>query len=74
MKCPWYKLQDLNNELLKNNNLPKQHISIVKQLINYHQFRITRLFTGQGEVFKEAEKICFEKFYGAVDVSFLTLY
>ncbi|MFA9202044.1 MAG: fatty acid desaturase, partial [Candidatus Nanopelagicaceae bacterium] len=63
MKCPWYRLQSLDDELFKNNP-PKQHISIAKQLTNYHQFRVTRLFTGQGEVLKEAEKLCFKKFYG----------
>ena len=73
MQCPWYRLQELDRELFKNNP-QQQHIPISKQLINYHKFRITRLLEGQGKVLKEQTKQSFEKFYGAVDVSFLTLY
>jgi fatty acid desaturase len=75
MKCPWYKLQKLDRELFDKNNNQRRYINILKQLINYHKFRTTRLFTGQGEVFQDKKNDdFFSKFYGAADVSFLTLY
>lgn len=72
MKCPWHSLHELECELFKGNEA--QYISLSQQLINYHRFRITRLFAGQGQAVDEHKNPCLEKFYGAVDVSFLMLY
>lgn len=73
MKCPWYKLQELDQTLSLQNSQP-QYIPILKQIANYHTFRVTRLFQGQGEVVQVNNKVSFDQFYGAVDVSFLTVY
>jgi fatty acid desaturase len=72
MKCPWYSLPELDRELASVNN--HKYIPLFTQLTNYHRFRITRLITGQGETVDEQKNQCYERFYGAVDVSFLTLY
>lgn len=72
MKCPWHSLHELDRELFKGDEV--QYISLVDQLTNYHRFRITRLFEGQGQAVDELGNPSLEKFYGVVDVSFLTLY
>ncbi len=71
MKCPWHSLPQLERELFTDNN---NYLPLSTQLINYHQFRITRLLKGQGQTVTEQEKLSCDRFYGAVDVSFLTLY
>lgn len=72
MKCPWHSLHELDSELFVGDEV--QYISIFQQLANYHKFRITRLFAGQGNATDESGSSTFANFYGAVDVSFLTLY
>lgn len=69
MKCPWHSIAELNLEIAKTRNI--QYISLYQQLINYHNYRVTRLINGQGNVTKDLN---YKKFYGAVDVSFITLY
>jgi fatty acid desaturase len=68
MRCPWHSLHQLDREL--SNGHEQQYISLGKQIQNYHQFRITRLLLGQGDV----DNHSLNKFYGAADVSFITLY
>lgn len=72
MKCPWHSLHELNKELMKHDNI--RYVSLREQFINYHRFRITRLIKGQGEAIDNNGNFTFEKFYGAIDVSFLTIY
>lgn len=72
MKCPWHSLPKLNQEFEQNQKL--NVISFAEQLSNYHRYRIIRLFEGQGNTINENGHQTYDKFYGAVDVSFLTLY
>lgn len=72
MKCPWHSLHELNQQLVKNQNI--RYVSLREQLINYHRFRITRLIKGQGEAIDNDGNPNFAIFYGAIDVSFLTVY
>jgi fatty acid desaturase len=72
MKCPWHSLPALNQEIEKLSNV--RYVSLAKQLIHYHRFRLTRFIVGQGEATDENQNPTFDKFYGAHDVSFLFLY
>ncbi len=72
MACPWHSLPALDQKLA--NSHQDQYISVVQQLKNYHRFRIKRLFVGQGQTRDSQGHPTPDCFYGAVDVSFLTLY
>ncbi len=72
MKCPWHSLPELDREFGQNQQV--NVISFAEQLINYHRYRVTRLFAGQGDVTGEIGNRDYAQFYGAVDVSFITLY
>jgi len=72
MKCPWHSLHGINQQLSKDENV--RYVSLREQLINYHQFRIIRLIKGQGEAVDSNGNPTFSEFYGAIDVSFLTVY
>jgi fatty acid desaturase len=72
MKCPWYSLPELNQEIEQPSNI--RYVSLGKQLIHYHRFRLTRFILGQGDTVDENQYPTFDKFYGAHDVSFLFLY
>ncbi|MEO0397718.1 MAG: fatty acid desaturase [Cyanobacteria bacterium P01_A01_bin.137] len=72
MSCPWYSLPDLDQKLAEAHQ--EQYISVVQQLKNYHRFRIKRLFAGQGHARDKEGNSTPDCFYGAIDVSFLTLY
>ncbi|MBE9207050.1 fatty acid desaturase [Nostoc sp. LEGE 06077] len=72
MTCPWHSLHQLDQELFHHHE--KHYIPLLTQLINYHRFRITRLLTGMGQVVDENDSLNLEHFYGAIEVSFLTLY
>lgn len=72
MKCPWHSLPELNREFGQNQQV--NVISFTEQMINYHRYRVTRLFAGQGDVTGEIGHRDYAQFYGAVDVSFITLY
>jgi fatty acid desaturase len=68
MRCPWYKLPELHEKLYGNeleNLLP-----LLQLIANYHQFRLDRLFGGQGEVAEDTTRIA--TFTGGIGVSFLT--
>jgi fatty acid desaturase len=71
MKCPWHSLPDLDQDLYQGSEV--HYISLWQQLVNYHKFRVTRVFSGQGEALDETGCFTPEKFYGAVGVSFLSL-
>jgi fatty acid desaturase len=72
MKCPWYCLPELDRKISQESKT--HYISLSKQLIDYHRFRVTRLFTGQGLPVHGQINPTSVNFDGAVDVSFITLY
>lgn len=72
MMCPWYRLPDLDRALPQSDET--RYIPLRQQLLLYHRFRITRFLKGQGSASIEDGKLSFDSFYGAADVSFLTLY
>ncbi len=69
--CPWYLLPQLDAELYPPDY--RQHISLNRLIKNYHQFRIYRLFNGQGSVADSPEGLNLENFVGGIGVSFLIL-
>jgi fatty acid desaturase len=71
MKCPWHSLPALDQDLYQGGEV--HYISLWQQLVNYHKFRVTRVFSGQGEALNENGCFTPDKFYGAVGVSFLSL-
>lgn len=71
MKCPWYSLPQLNQKLYSNDQ--NHYLTLPSLVGNYHRFRVSRIFTGQGEVIAQNGEYCLEKFYGAVEVSFLVV-
>ncbi|NEQ31004.1 MAG: fatty acid desaturase [Leptolyngbya sp. SIO4C5] len=72
MTCPWHDLPQVDRALATSDMF--NYISLTDQLVNYHQFRVKRLLLGQGDVAKGENRHSFNQFYGAVDVSFITLY
>ncbi|MEO0535741.1 MAG: fatty acid desaturase [Cyanobacteria bacterium P01_A01_bin.123] len=68
MRCPWYRLPQLHQTLYGDRALA---LLPLPQLIdNYHQFRLERLFGGQGVVDDEVKELA--AFTGGIGVSFLT--
>ncbi|WP_019508825.1 fatty acid desaturase [Pleurocapsa sp. PCC 7319] len=72
MKCPWHSIPELDNELAQDKNV--NYISLSQQLVNFHRYRVSRLISGQGDTNGEMGNRNYEQFFGAVDVSFITLY
>jgi len=75
MKCPWYQLPTLDRVLYSNHhpNYDSHYITLFELLGNYHRFRTSRIFTGQGEVTNQRGDRQLETFYGAIEVSFLVV-
>lgn len=71
MKCPWHSLHELDQELFSGQEV--QYITLPELLGNYHRYRISRLFSGQGQAVDDEGKRQLETFYGAIEVSFLVL-
>jgi fatty acid desaturase len=71
MKCPWYSLHELDKELYTGEEV--HYITLPQLLWNYHRFRISRIFSGQGQAVNEAGITQLETFYGGIEVSFLVL-
>lgn len=69
MRCPWHSLPDLDRELYQGDEV--QYIGIQQLLVNYHRFRIDRIFLGQGQALNRPEDLDLDKFYGATAVSLL---
>ena len=72
MKCPWHSIPELDMKLAQNKTV--NYISFTQQLANYHRYRVDRLIAGQGDATGEIGNKSYEQFYGAADVSFITLY
>jgi fatty acid desaturase len=71
MKCSWHSLHELDRELFDGSEL---HYVTLPQLVwNYHRFRISRLYSGQGTAIDESGRLNLEGFYGGIEVSFLVL-
>ncbi len=71
MKCPWYRLPDLDRACFKGTEA--QYVTLSQLLWNYHRFRVSRIFSGQGTAIDEAGDLNLENFYGGIEVSFLVL-
>lgn len=71
MKCPWHSLHELDRELFSGQEV--HYITLAELLANYHHYRISRIFSGQGRGVDEQGNLQLEKFYGAIEVSFLVL-
>lgn len=74
MKCPWYRLPDLDRVLYANHPQQQNHyITLLELLGNYHRFRRSRILTGQGEATDSEGNRQLDTFYGAIEVSFLVV-
>lgn len=71
MKCPWHQLPDLDRECFEGTEA--QYVTLPQLVWNYHRFRVSRIFSGQGTAIDEAGNLNLEGFYGGVEVSFLVL-
>lgn len=71
MKCPWHSLHELDGDLFSGQEV--HYITLPQLLGNYHRFRISRIFSGQGQAVDTEGKLQLETFYGAIEVSFLVL-
>lgn len=69
MKCPWHSLHELDRDLLNGQEI--HYLTLPQLLTNYHRFRVSRIFSGQGEAVDEQGNLELDTFYGAVGVSFL---
>lgn len=71
IKCPWYHLSTLDRALYANS---AHHYTTLLELVgNYHQFRVSRILTGQGQVINQDNDLQLSNFYGAIEVSFLVV-
>ena len=68
MRCPWYRLPTLHRELYGEG--AKSLLPLPQLMSNYHQFRLDRLFGGQGRVDNGVDELA--AFTGGIGVSFLT--
>ncbi len=71
MKCPWHSLPALDRQLFSGEEV--HYIPLLRLLGNYHRFRVSRLFSGQGVAVDPEGQVTLDTFYGAIGVSFLVL-
>lgn len=71
MKCPWHRLPDLDQTLFSGQE--PHYIPLTQLLGNYHRYRVSRIFSGQGSAISPEGTASLEDFYGAVEVSFLVI-
>jgi len=69
MKCPWHSLHELDRDLFTGQEI--HYLALPQLLKNYHRFRFSRIFSGQGKARDEQGHLKLDTFYGAVGVSFL---
>ncbi|NER82823.1 MAG: fatty acid desaturase, partial [Leptolyngbya sp. SIO1D8] len=72
MKCPWHSLPALDHLLFQGNEV--HYLPLSQLILSYHRFRIKRIFSGQGQGTDEDRQPTPDRFYGAIGVSFLTVY
>jgi fatty acid desaturase len=68
MSCPWHELPKLHQQVFAGES--GGIMPLPKLILNYHRYRIDRLFSGQGEALLEGDSL--EAFTGGIAVSFLT--
>jgi fatty acid desaturase len=68
MSCPWHELPQLHQQVFKEQ--PGGIMPLPQLVSNYHRYRISRLFSGQGEAVLEGDAL--DAFTGGIAVSFLT--
>ena len=71
MKCPWHSLHELDEALYAGAEV--QYVTLPQLLANYHRFRLSRIFDGQGQAVDAQGKLQLETFYGGTEVSFLVV-
>lgn len=71
MKCPWYSLPELDKELYSGKEI--HYITLPELVGNYHRFRLSRIYSGQGTAVDAQGNRQLETFYGGIEVSFLVL-
>ncbi|NEQ25866.1 MAG: fatty acid desaturase [Microcoleus sp. SIO2G3] len=69
MKCPWHALPDLDRQLFSGAEV--HYVPLSQLLRNYHRFRTSRIFSGQGQAVDDQGNPAPETFYGAIGVSHL---
>jgi fatty acid desaturase len=69
MKCPWHSLPALDRTLFTG--AEPHYIPLGRLLGNYHRYRVSRIFSGQGSAVNEAGEPSLDAFYGGIEVSFL---
>ena len=72
MKCPWHSLPELDRTLFNGDEV--HYVPLSQLILSYHRFRIHRIFSDQGQAVDENGQPTPDLFYGAVGVSFLTVY
>lgn len=71
MTCPWYCLPALDRQLFRGDE--PHYVPLPRLLDNFHRFRLSRIFSDQGQALDAAGQQQLETFYGAIGVSFLVL-
>ncbi len=71
MKCPWYSLPELDQALFSGQE--PHYIPLTRLIGNYHRYRVSRLFSGQGTAVTPDGAPSLDTFYGAIEVSFLVV-
>lgn len=71
MKCPWHSLHQLDRDLFSGTEV--HYITLPELLMNYHRYRVSRIFSGQGHAVDNQGNRSLDTFYGAIEVSFLVL-
>ena len=71
MTCPWYALPQLDVQLYSSDY--RQYVTLDRLVKGYHQYRVRRLFSGQGDVSDTETGVDLSLFFGAIGVSFLVL-
>ena len=69
MKCPWHSLHELDRTVFTGNEV--HYLTLAQLLANYHRFRVSRIFLGQGKAVNEQGNLELDTFYGAAGVSML---
>jgi fatty acid desaturase len=69
MSCPWHDLPELHHQLYGESQQCLLPLPLL--IINYHRFRLRRLFSGQGTIDAEGNLLS-DSFTGGVAVSLLT--
>jgi fatty acid desaturase len=71
MKCPWHSLHELDQALYTGAEV--HYVTLPELLVNYHRFRLSRIFDGQGQAITQQGNLQLETFYGGTEVSFLVV-